>query len=186
MVKNNRDDYLKMTAELMLLVSAAASIAFIHTLMGPDHYLPFVAMGKARGWSLPKDRSDHHRLWTWSLGWFDSAGPVWHLGWVSHLPDLEMIEGVRGDLAAWALMSFGILYMIWGIQQGHSAAKATVHMHTHADGTVHAHHHDHDTGHAHVHESACRQNLHRPLDHLYHFRAWPMRATNSAADVSGC
>ena len=37
----------------MLAVSAAA-IAFAHTVLGPDHYLPFVAMARARGWSMSR------------------------------------------------------------------------------------------------------------------------------------
>ena len=36
-----------------LIVSAIAAGVY-HTLIGPDHYLPFVALGKARGWSYSK------------------------------------------------------------------------------------------------------------------------------------
>ena len=41
-----------MTPEIIALMAAAASIAFVHTLLGPDHYLPFVALARGRGWSL--------------------------------------------------------------------------------------------------------------------------------------
>ena len=34
------------------LATAAASVAVWHTLAGPDHYLPLIAIGKARRWSL--------------------------------------------------------------------------------------------------------------------------------------
>ena len=37
-----------MTVDLGLLILTAASIGCIHTLLGPDHYVPFVAMGAAR------------------------------------------------------------------------------------------------------------------------------------------
>jgi len=40
-----------MTAELNALIITAASIGFFHTLLGPDHYLPFVMMSWARKWS---------------------------------------------------------------------------------------------------------------------------------------
>ncbi len=40
--------------EAQILLLTAASIAFLHTILGPDHYLPFVALGKARKWSLAK------------------------------------------------------------------------------------------------------------------------------------
>ena len=40
--------------ELMALLLSAAGIAFTHTLMGPDHYLPFVAIAVERRWSWGK------------------------------------------------------------------------------------------------------------------------------------
>jgi nickel/cobalt transporter (NicO) family protein len=40
--------------DLYLLAATAASIALIHTVAGPDHYLPFVVMAKARKWSMAK------------------------------------------------------------------------------------------------------------------------------------
>jgi len=43
-----------MNTEITVLLFTAASIAFFHTLMGPDHYLPFIAIAKARGWSLKR------------------------------------------------------------------------------------------------------------------------------------
>jgi nickel/cobalt exporter len=42
------------TAELGALILTAASIAFFHTILGPDHYLPFIMMSWARKWSLVK------------------------------------------------------------------------------------------------------------------------------------
>jgi hypothetical protein len=39
------------TGELKALVITAASLGFFHTLLGPDHYLPFIMMSWARGWS---------------------------------------------------------------------------------------------------------------------------------------
>ena len=43
-----------MTQEMILLLSTAAFLGFFHTLLGPDHYLPFIVMGKARQWSMAK------------------------------------------------------------------------------------------------------------------------------------
>lgn len=43
-----------MTPEVWLLAASAAGIGFVHTLLGPDHYIPFVAMSRAGGWSLRK------------------------------------------------------------------------------------------------------------------------------------
>ena len=39
---------------LQLLLGTAVSIGFLHTLIGVDHSLPFVAIGKARSWTLSK------------------------------------------------------------------------------------------------------------------------------------
>ena len=43
-----------MDNELLLLALTAASLGFIHTALGPDHYLPFIVLSKARNWSVPK------------------------------------------------------------------------------------------------------------------------------------
>ena len=43
-----------MTNELRLLVLTAASLGFVHTVLGPDHYLPFTVLAKARKWSISK------------------------------------------------------------------------------------------------------------------------------------
>jgi len=43
-----------MNEELVVLYITAASIGFFHTIFGPDHYLPFIVMSKARKWSMPK------------------------------------------------------------------------------------------------------------------------------------
>ena len=43
-----------MTTDLTVLIIAAATIAFFHTLPGPDHYLPFIVMSKSGKWSLKK------------------------------------------------------------------------------------------------------------------------------------
>src|SRR5437879_4637524 len=43
-----------MTHLLDPLTLAAMSIAFFHTVLGPDHYVPFVAMSRAGRWSLAK------------------------------------------------------------------------------------------------------------------------------------
>ena len=40
--------------DFYILVTTALSIGFIHTLIGPDHYLPFIMIGRARNWSVAK------------------------------------------------------------------------------------------------------------------------------------
>src|SRR3990172_6947200 len=43
-----------MTQELLLLAGTAAVIGLVHTLLGPDHYLPFIVISKSGQWSLKK------------------------------------------------------------------------------------------------------------------------------------
>ena len=43
-----------MEESLLLLLISAASIGFFHTLLGPDHYLPFIMLSKSRNWSAVK------------------------------------------------------------------------------------------------------------------------------------
>ena len=62
---------------------------------------------------------------------------------------LEWIESIRGDLAAWALVSFGLAYMAWGLRR---AWRRQRHSHWHSHGDVyHSHEHDHQADHAHAH-----------------------------------
>lgn len=138
-----------MTSELSLLAFAAAAIAFVHTLLGPDHYLPFVAMARARDWGMKKTI----RI-TMICGIGHLAGSVL-LGVLGitlgiQLSSLEWMEGIRGNFAAWLLIGFGLAYTAWGIRQ---AIRNRPHSHWHShDGTTHQHVHRHTDNHAHVHE----------------------------------
>lgn len=40
--------------DLWFMILTAGSLGFLHTLMGPDHYLPFVMMARAQDWSRKK------------------------------------------------------------------------------------------------------------------------------------
>lgn len=140
-----------MGAELELLLLTAVAIGFVHTVLGPDHYLPFVAMSAARNWTRRKTL-----LVTALCGVGHVTGSVIiglagvALG--ASLHHLQWLEGLRGNLAAWALIAFGLVYTAWGLKQAWRSRKHT-HEHVHADGTRHRHdhgHHAHDE-HAHVH-----------------------------------
>jgi len=98
-----------MTSEIIVLSFSAAAIAFVHTILGPDHYLPFVAMAKARGWSKRKTLKV-----TLICGGGHVAGSV-ALGVLGivlgiQLSSLEWMESVRGNFAAWLLIGFGLAY----------------------------------------------------------------------------
>jgi nickel/cobalt exporter len=74
---------------------------------------------------------------------------------------LDIIEGVRGDIAAWLLISFGLIYAVWGLRKA-VRDKPHTHVHRHSNGSAHTHHHSHHHEHSHVHdheESGTRGNL---------------------------
>ena len=43
-----------MNSSLALLSFTAISIGFLHTILGPDHYLPFIVLSQAKKWTLRK------------------------------------------------------------------------------------------------------------------------------------
>ena len=72
------------------------------------------------------------------------------------LKRLEFIESARGEVAAWLLVAFGMMYGTWGIVRAVRDRPHT-HAHDHANGTRHVHEHSHAHDHAHVHEGAARR-----------------------------
>lgn len=140
-----------MTDNLALLCSTAASIGFLHALLGPDHYLPFVAMSRAGGWSLKKTLLVTLLCGT---GHVLSSVVVGLIGILSGVAvfKLEAVEGVRGDFAGWLLLAFGFAYFVWGVRRA-IRNKPHAHWHAHVDGTVHEHTHVHAKQHVHVHDA---------------------------------
>ncbi len=43
-----------MSAELTTLIFSAITISCLHTATGPDHYLPFIVLSRARKWPISK------------------------------------------------------------------------------------------------------------------------------------
>lgn len=138
-----------MSGELVILVTAAASIGFFHTLFGPDHYLPFIMMSRSGRWSLRKTAlitvlcGMGHVLSSVALGLVGVALGV-------AVSKLEAVELFRGSIAAWALIAFGLIYFIWGMRSA-LRRKPHDHFHAHEEGFDHVHTHNHTTDHMHVH-----------------------------------
>ncbi len=103
-----------MSPELALLTANAAAIALIHTAIGPDHYVPFIVMAKARRWSWAKTAGI---TFACGLGHVLSSVLLGMVGYAigANLERLEWIESFRGEIAAWALIVFGALYAAWGL-----------------------------------------------------------------------
>lgn len=97
------------------LAASAVSVGFLHTVLGPDHYLPFVAIGSARGWSRRK------------LAWITASCGTIHVassltialvfGGLLGLGTSKVGEvfGWQGSIVAWALVVLGSAYVAWGL-----------------------------------------------------------------------
>jgi nickel/cobalt exporter len=141
----------------LILLGTAASIGFVHTLVGLDHSLPFVVLARSQRWSLKKLWAvtaicgGAHILSSVVIG---SVG----IGLGVALGELELIESMRGGLAARLLIGLGLAYMVWGIYRSLSGKQHT-HAHAHDDGIVHHHEHDHRGEHTHVHAKKTEKTL---------------------------
>jgi len=151
-----------LTQELRTLVVTAASIGFLHTLLGPDHYLPFIMMAWARKWSAART------LLITSICAVGHIGSSVVLGFVGvafglALKGLVGAESLRGNVAAWLLIAFGLAYLVWGIRlvyrhhphqhvhphpepHAHLTDAVPPHLHSHAHLGEHSHVHDLDGG----------------------------------------
>ena len=138
---------------LVILVGSAIGIGFVHTLLGIDHTLPFVVLGRARGWSLRRTLTitglcglGHVAssvvlggvgiglaLWTTR---FDRGGS--HQWLQERVGAFGSLEVTRGNWSAWALIVFGLAYAAWSLAKQRRRQR---HAHSHADGVVHAHPH---------------------------------------------
>ncbi len=132
-----------MNAEGGILIATAFSIGVLHTLLGPDHYIPFVAIARSGRWSARKTVGITtlcglgHVLGSVIIG---VAGLL--LG--SMLLQLQGFESLRGESAAWLLIGFGLAYLTWGLVQAVRHRPHT-HLHSHAAGSLPAHWHEHDS-----------------------------------------
>jgi sulfite exporter TauE/SafE len=130
-----------MLSELGILMVTAMSIACLHTLTGPDHYLPFIALSKTRGWGFGKTM-----MWTILCGCGHVGSSVLlglggaALGW--SLSGIAWLENLRGGIAGWILLLFGLAYGIWGLVQAYRD-KVHKHFDTYEDGNMYVYEHKH-------------------------------------------
>jgi len=145
-----------MSPQLTLLLITALSLGFVHTAIGPDHYLPFIVMSKVKRWSILKTAII---TFLCGLGHILSSVALGFIGIALGIAvfKLEAIEAYRGDIAAWLLIIFGFTYFIWGLRQ---AVRRRPHHHAHNhEEDLHAHTHGHVEGHAHVHDAESKKTI---------------------------
>ena len=140
-----------MNDSMTILALTAISLGFVHTILGPDHYLPFIVLSHAKKWSIKKTMfitflcGLGHVLSSVLLGLLGIAIGI-------SLNNLVSVESFRGNIAGWLFIAFGLVYMIISIRNLVKNKKHT-HSHYHIDGEKHLHEHNHHSAHSHVHQS---------------------------------
>jgi len=144
------------SGNLPVLLWTAMALGFLHTIMGPDHYVPFVMMAKARNWP---------RIKTMTITFLCGLGHVGSsvvIGAVLAAAGMAFTEwkgskwaawqDARGSLAGWLLMGLGAVFLAWGVIRI-LRGRTHTHIHAHENSTRHIHKHNHTEAHMHVHES---------------------------------
>lgn len=146
-----------MSSDLIVLCGLALSVGTLHTIMGPDHYLPFIFLSRARNWSKFKT------AWVTALCGFGHVGSTLVIGLIGgwfglQLSRLEYFQDFSVNISASLMVVFGGIYLIWGIYRA-VKNKPHKHVHFHEDGDVHQHTHTHIDDHNHLHENETSVKL---------------------------
>lgn len=146
-----------MTAEAVVLSTTAVSVAFLHTLLGPDHYVPFVALAKAARWSLGRTILVTIFCGVGHVGSSVILGLV-GIGLGLALADLETLQARQGEITAWILIAFGLIYLVWGLRKAFRN-RPHQHWHSHGEEVFHSHEHKHIDEHLHPHVEKDKPSL---------------------------
>ena len=126
---------------LWALLATAVLTGVIHTIAGPDHYLPFIAIARSRHYSWLRTA-----FWTLvcGVGHVGSALllAVAFLAFAHFLGEehLAWLEAWRGDIAAYALIGIGAAILLHAVH-ARWRNRPQVHRHVRADGTIQTHTH---------------------------------------------
>jgi nickel/cobalt exporter len=140
-----------MDHSITILSVTAISIGFLHTLLGPDHYLPFIVLSQAKKWNLKKTMlitflcGIGHVLSSVILGLVGIAVGI-------SVSKLVTVESFRGNIAAWLFIAFGLVYMIISLRNLYKKRQHS-HAHYHVDNKSHSHEHNHHLEHTHIHDN---------------------------------
>lgn len=99
-----------------LFLSAVAAVGFFHTILGPDHTLPIVALSQAGRWRMAKTL-----LFTFCCGIAHIVSAVLigvvglRLG--SNMLNLAGIEALRAEVVAWSFILWGMTFLLWGLRK---------------------------------------------------------------------
>lgn len=119
-----------MTGVFAALAAGAVAVGSLHAL-APDHWVPFVALARARRWTTGRT------LVTTALCGVDHVTVSVFLGLLGLLFGVGLLEAVGERMEALVgalLIGFGFAYAVWGLRQ---AARA--HLGRHLPGFPHQH-----------------------------------------------
>ena len=134
-------------ATLSLLLATAVSTALFHTLI-PDHWLPFVLIGRARGWS---------KRTTLAVSGISAAVHVALSAALGLLAVAAGVEAARAvgqslsDAAPYLLIGFGLVYAAWAWRKGGHFHPGGRLLHHADEGTPCPGEEGSDPGHLHYH-----------------------------------
>jgi hypothetical protein len=127
--------------EISYLVITAITISLLHTVTGPDHYIPFIALSKAKNWTINRTV-----FWTLVCGIGHVGSSVVlglagiAFGW--SLSKITWFENIRGGISGWAMLLLGIGYTTYAFIQ---LKKNRLHKHfdVYDDGSMYVYEHQH-------------------------------------------
>lgn len=130
-----------MPGEISYLILTAITISCLHTVTGPDHYVPFIALSKSKKWSV--NRTIFFTL-ICGMGHVSSsvilglAGIAF--GW--SIAKITWLENVRGGISGWAMLLLGFAYTIYAFVQL-KRNKLHKHFDVYEDGNMYVYEHEH-------------------------------------------
>lgn len=103
-----------MTDSFSALIISTITIGIIHAF-APDHWLPFVMIGKAQKWTKPRLSFVAFIAGLGHVGSSILLGAIGILAGVTSI-HLEGIESTRGEIGVYLLIGFGVAYALWGLK----------------------------------------------------------------------
>lgn len=96
------------------LIISTITIAIVHAL-APDHWLPFVMIGKAQKWTKPRLTLV---AFISGIGHVGSSIVLGAIGIIAGIASIKLqgIEATRAEVGVYLLIGFGIAYALWGLK----------------------------------------------------------------------